>query len=277
MKIATLAAGMKIAALVLLIASNVFAAAPWEILTQGAAEENSTKRAQAIIALGTIRTPRAEKLVMAALSDKSATVRLAAVSALADQKSRAAIPKLKLAVDDEAAEVSFSAAKALWEMGDHSGAGLLAAVLAGERKTSAGFVKKGVDDAKSTMHSPKKLVWMGARQGAGFLFGPLGFGLGMVEGLTNDASAPARALSATLLGQSKSPEVRDELEDGLEDRNPLVRVAVAKALGGFSDRALVPKLEPLLDDKSDAVRYMAAAAIVRIEMVAPRVKTRVTK
>jgi HEAT repeat protein len=43
-----------------------------------------------------------------------------------------------------------------------------------------------------------------------------------------------------------------------------VRVAVAKSLGGFSDRALIPKLQQLLDDKSEPVRYMAAAAIVRI-------------
>ena len=38
---------MRIATLVLLIASNAFAAAPWDVLTQGAAEENYTKRALA--------------------------------------------------------------------------------------------------------------------------------------------------------------------------------------------------------------------------------------
>jgi HEAT repeat protein len=256
---------MKITSVVLLIASNAFAVAPWEMLTQGAAEENSTRRALAIIALGTIRTPQAEKLVLAALSDKSSPVRLAAVSVLAEQKSRAAIPKLRAALDDEAAEVSFSAAKALWEMGDRSGAGLLAAVLAGEAKQSPGFFKKEVREAKSTLHNRKKIVWMGAKEGAGFLFGPLGFGLGVVEGLTQDASAPTRALSATLLGQFQDPVARAELVDGLEDKSPLVKVAVARALGGFPDRALIPKLEPLLDDKSEAVRYMAAAAIVRID------------
>src|SRR5437763_12014843 len=98
---------MKITPLVLLIASNAFAAAPWELLTQGAAEENSTRRALAIVALGTIRTPQADKLVLAAVVDKAPAVRLAAVSALAEQKSRAAIPKRKAALDDEAAEISF--------------------------------------------------------------------------------------------------------------------------------------------------------------------------
>src|SRR5437588_326002 len=104
---------MKTAPVVLLIASNAFGAAPWELLTQGAAEENAARRAMAIVALGTIRTAQAEKLVLAAVSDKAVPVRLAAVSALAEQKSRAAVPKLKAALDDEAAEVSFSAAKAL--------------------------------------------------------------------------------------------------------------------------------------------------------------------
>jgi len=263
---------MRIATLFLLVVSNAFAAAPWDVLTQGAAEENSTRRALAIVALGTIRTPQADKLVLAAVSDKAAPVRLAAVSALAEQKSRSAIPKLKTALDDEAAEVGFSAAKALWEMGDRSGGDLLSEVLAGERKQSPGFVKKQVREAKSTLQNRKKIVWMGAKEGAGFLFGPLGFGLGVVEGLTQDASAPTRALSATLLGQYRDPVARAELVDALEDKSPLVRVAVARALGGFADRALIPKLESLLDDKSEAVRYMAAAAMVRIEKGRPKGK-----
>ena len=242
------------------------------MLTQGAAEESSTRRALAIFALGTIRTPQADRFVLAALGDKSPTVRLSAVSTLGEQKSRAAIPKLRVALDDEAAEVSFLAAKALWDMGDRSGGDLLAEVQAGERKTSPGFLKKQIRSAKSTLHSPKKLVWMGAKEGAGFLFGPLGFGVGVAEGMTHDASAPARVLSATLLGQSKDPGSRAELEEALDDKNPLVRVAVARSLGGFSDRALIRRLEPLLDDKNEAVRYMAAAAIVRTEKGRPRVR-----
>jgi hypothetical protein len=145
-------------------------------------------------------------------------------------------------------------------------------VLAGERKTSPGFVKKQVQGAKSTLHSPKKLAWIGAKEGAGFLFGPLGFGIGMAEGMTHDNSAPARAVSATLLGQSGDSFAQVELEEGLDDKSPLVRAAVAKALGGFPDRALIGKLEPLLGDKNEAVRYMAAASIVRIERGRTRVR-----
>jgi HEAT repeat protein len=267
MRIAQFAACMKIISIVLLIASHAFAAAPWVMLTEGAAEDNSITRTNAIVALGTIQTPEAEKLVVAALADKESAVRLAAVSALGEQKSRAAIPKLRVALDDESEEVSFLAAKALWDMGDRSGMDLLTAVLAGEQKTSSGFMKKQVVEAKSTLRNPKKLAWMGAKEGAGFLFGPLGFGVGFAERMTRDGAAPARALSATLLGQSKTPDAREELEGGLDDKSPLVRAAVAKALGGFSDQALVPKLESLLDDKNEAVRYMAAASIVRIQKI----------
>jgi len=60
-------------------------------------------------------------------------------------------------------------------------------------------------------------------------------------------------------------DIVSELEEALDDKSPMVRVAAAKALGGFSDRALTRKLEPLLIDKNEAVRYMAAASIVRIQ------------
>jgi HEAT repeat protein len=236
----------------------------WETLTRGAAEDSAMKRAAAVAALGTIRTARAEKLVEAAVSDKDSTVRLTAVSALAERKSRSAIPKLKVALEDDAAEVSFSAAKALWEMGDRSGRDLLVAVLAGDQKQSPGYIKKSLKDAKATLRNRKALVWMGAKEGAGFLFGPLGYGLGVVEELTKDAGSGARALSAALLAQDKDPIVIDELTDALWDKSPLVRAAAAKALGGFANRGLSAKIEPLLEDKQDIVRFMAAASIVRL-------------
>ena len=138
-QIAICGGGMKIAYLVVLIVFQGFAATPWEVLTQGAAEESSTKRAHAIVALGTVQTAEADSLVLAGLTDKSSVVRLAAVTALAEQKSPDVIPKLRAALDDDAAEVSFSAAKALSDMGDHSGDLLLAAVLAGDRKPSSGL------------------------------------------------------------------------------------------------------------------------------------------
>jgi HEAT repeat protein len=237
----------------------------WEMLTDGAAETSFYKRAPAISALGTIPTPDARKLVDAALTDKEMLVRLAAVSAIAERKSRVDIPRLKIALDDESGDVSFVAAHALWEMGDHSGRDLLESLVEGERKPSEGFIKKQIRGAKSTLHNPKELVWLGAKEGAGFLFGPLGTGLGVMQMVLKDSAAPERALSASLLGEIKDAESIAYLGDALYDKSPLVRAAAAKALGGFNDPTVPPKLEKVLDDKVDAVRYMVAASLLRTE------------
>jgi HEAT repeat protein len=215
-----------------------------------------------VAAIGTIRLPRANKMVETALADKDPGVRLAAVSALAERKSLTFAPQLKKALEDETAEISFTAARALWDLGDRGGKDLLLAVLAGERKQSEGFLTQSMRDAKTTLRSPRKLVWMGAKQGAGFLFGPLGFGLGMVENLTTDESAPARALAPQLL--VKDPAARDDVIAALDDKSPLVRGAVLQALAGAGNAGWIPRIQPLLDDKQDDVRYMAAAAIVRL-------------
>ncbi len=248
--------------------AHVLAAAnspAWTMLAEGAAEQSPYKRLPAIVALGTIQSPEADKLVAAALKDKEVFVRFAAVSALAERKSRADIPRLKIALEDQSGEVSFTAAKALWELGDRSGKGVLEEVLDGDFKQSAGFVKQQIQSAKSTMHNRKELVWMGAIEGAGFLFGPLGTGLGVMEQVMKDTTAAARIQSATLLAQVKDPATIADLGSALYDKNPLVRAVAARLLGGFNDPTVRGKLRPLLEDKTDAVRYMAAASLVRIE------------
>jgi HEAT repeat protein len=249
----------------LFLAVTAFAAGPgdtgWEILTAGASEQDPLKRAKAVTALGTIRLARAGKLVESAMSDQDARVRLAAVSAMAERKS-AFRSRLRMALDDPAGEVSFTAAKALWEMGDRAGKDLLLDVLGGESTNSEGFFTATIRDAKRTLRSPKSLVWIGAKQGAGFLFGPLGFGLGLVEDMMKDEGAAARALSVSLLAQDRG--ARDDIVGALGDKSPLVRITALKALGGTGDATLTAKLEPLMKDEADAVRYMAAASVVRL-------------
>ena len=68
-----------------------------------------------------------------------------------------------------------------------------------------------------------------------------------------------------VVATARRPETIADLGQALVDKNPLVRATAAKLLGGFTDPTVRRKLEPLLEDKSDAVRYMAAASIVRIE------------
>jgi hypothetical protein len=95
----------------------------------------------------------------------------------------------------------------------------------------------------------------------------------MVELATKDGQAPARAISAMFLGQEfNDPHSIADLGDALYDKNPLVRTAAAKALGGFTDPTVLPKLQYALDDKSDPVRYMAAASIIRYQKSAVKRK-----
>jgi HEAT repeat protein len=48
-----------------------------------------------------------------------------------------------------------------------------------------------------------------------------------------------------------------------------VRVAVAKALGERGNQDTIPKLVPLLSDDRHAVRYMAAASIIKLNLKKP--------
>jgi HEAT repeat protein len=43
-----------------------------------------------------------------------------------------------------------------------------------------------------------------------------------------------------------------------------VRAAAARSLGQRAARADIPKLEPVLNDSNDGVRFMATAAIIRL-------------
>ena len=45
-----------------------------------------------------------------------------------------------------------------------------------------------------------------------------------------------------------------------------MRVAVAKALGERGNHDTIPKLAPLLTDDRHAVRYMAAASIIKLNL-----------
>jgi HEAT repeats len=80
---------------------------------------------------------------------------------------------------------------------------------------------------------------MGAKEGVGVLFGPAGYVVGVAEDMTKDSSVQARALTATLLAQGQDQEIVDDLLDALSDKNLLVRVAAAKALGGLPLRLML--------------------------------------
>lgn len=239
----------------------------WKVLKQGMAEEKSSDKIAVITALGSIGPQReAVRLTERGLSDSDPDVRLAAASALGQMKARSAIPKLRRLLRDPKPEVSFAAAKALWIMGDRSGRDVFVEVLAGERSASPGML----DAAKKHYLNPRTLALTGVQEGAGALFGPLGFGVSALRELAKDKGAPARALSAEMLSLDHSRRALAALQDAAADKNWVVRAAAAEALGNSGQRGALPTLRLLLNDDKAAVRSMAAASIIRLHTHQPQ-------
>jgi HEAT repeat protein len=71
---------------------------------------------------------------------------------------------------------------------------------------------------------------------------------------------------AGILAKDPDPNTVSLLEWALRDDSSAVRAAVAKALGSCGNKDTVLKLAPLLSDDSHTARYMAAAAIIRLNL-----------
>jgi HEAT repeat protein len=237
----------------------------WKCLSDGLAEKNYDRRAQAIAALGTIGLRQnAVSLIEAGLNDKDSPVRQAAADVLGTMKSRGSIPKLRVALDDNSAVVRFAAAQALWAMGDRTGQDFFLEVLAGDRKASTGLVRGGLQQVHEELHDPKALAELGTEGVAGAFLGPAGFGIQAAIELAKDKAAPARAISALLLADDANDEAREVLREALQDKSWIVRAAAAEALGVHGSLNDIEALAPLLGDQEKKVRYRAAAAIIRV-------------
>jgi len=208
-------------------------------------------------------------LVEASLADGDPEIRQKAAVTLGQMKSRPSIPKLRERLEDKDLSVRLSAACALWEMGDHSGRGVFIGVLSGHRNPPKETVQSSLQITKKKLRNPLQLGKKTAKGSAQALLGPFALGLPVAEELMKDRTAQARVLSATYLATDSEPQSLREFEDALADKNWMVRAAAAKAVGALSRRELIPKLKPLLDDEKDAVRYMAAASIVRLTQGSP--------
>ena len=238
---------------------------PWQLLAEGVESRTVARRQEALAALGTLGArERAIQLVVAALDDKDPSVRQLAARSLGQMHAKSAIPKLREALNDDSAGVSFAAAKSLWDMGDHSGRDVFIEILSGEKSNSSGMMKDQMESAKKHLQDPRGLAVIGAKEAASSLFGPAGWGITIVEEVTKDRSASARAMSAALLGHDAGKDAVRELDDALWDKNWIVRAAAAQALGGSKRRDQIKHLRALLWDGKPAVRYMAAASIIRL-------------
>jgi HEAT repeat protein len=238
----------------------------WMLLMAGRSSDKSRDRSDAISALSILdREPKAITLIDSALEDKDESIRLIAATSLGTMKARSAIPKLTDALDDSSAEVSFATAQALWKMGDRSGAEILYEVLDGERKAKPGVIQSKLRKAKADMHDPKALALIGINQASGAFLGPFSMGVSFIEEYAKNNSAPIQSLCAQLLSSDNSPRTIQELTDALDDKNWAVRAEAVRALARLNHPQAIPQLKDMMkNDKDQAVRFSAAAAIIRL-------------
>jgi HEAT repeat protein len=110
---------------------------------------------------------------------------------------------------------------------------------------------------------------MGAKEAAG-IFGPGAFAIDalqeVVKEVKKSGGAAGRVVVAGILAKDADPNTVSLLEWALHDDSSAVRGAVAEALGECGNKDTTLKLEPLLSDDSHGTRYMAAAAIIRLNL-----------
>jgi len=259
------------------VVSNPYARVAWLSLNQGFAEGDANHRKQAIEAAGSVgAVPEAVRLVAKGLEDKEVFNRQTAAATLGQMGSQDAIPYLKNALEDKP-EVAFTAARALWNLGDTTGRTIFQEVLEGERPDGPTKMQKMMKDAKKRL-KPDQLALMGVSEVSGIL-GPAGIAVqaateAMKEAKGASGGIPGRALAAEVLGKDSDPYALTLLEWALGDNNWAVRVAVCKALGERGNDGTIAILQPMLNDDHHAVRYMAAASMVKLSLKGPSTASR---
>ena len=73
----------------------------------------------------------------------------------------------------------------------------------------------------------------------------------------------ARTIAATLLAEDKSAATEKSFIDALDDPDPAIRTAAARALGDYHSKEVLDALGDGFYDIKPAVRMMAAASYVR--------------
>jgi hypothetical protein len=238
----------------------------WEVLKPGLVDTNPLNRRQAVTAAGSIGLdPEAVRLVEEALKDHDSLIRATAAAELGEMKSRQSFAALKAALDDSSGEVGFAAAQSLWGMGDKTGRGFLEDVVAGQQEATDAGVKGALHRADRLRHDPKAMAVLGAKSASGALLGPFNIGVLAAEQVFKNTRVAARMQALNLLAEDCDIQTQRQLETASTgDKNWAVKAAAAKALGRCGNPDAIPKLEQNLADSNAAVKFMSAAAIIRL-------------
>ena len=238
----------------------------WDVLKPGLMDTNPLTRRQAVTATGSIGLdPEAVRLVEAALKDHDSLIRATAAAELGEMKSRESLPVLRAALDDPAGEVGYAAAKALWDMGDKTGRGFIEDVVAGQQTATDGGVKGALHRANRLRYDPKAMAVLGAKSASGALLGPFNIGVLAAEQVLKNGAVAVRMQALNLLAEECDAQTFKLLESAAtDDKTWAEKATAAKALGRCGNPEAIPKLEQNLAASNTAVRFMSAAAIVRL-------------
>jgi HEAT repeat protein len=245
----------------------------WQIIEDACASDKTGDRASAILVLGLVpNDARSARMAEKALADGKPEVRTAAAVALGEMKSRAGLSKLRAAMDDPDPSVALAAAHSLDLMHDQAAFEVYYEVLNGERKAKKGLVSSKV----SLLHDPKKVAQLGFEEGIGFV--PFaGIGWGAIKAIAKDDSSPIRAAAAKVLARDADPASKKALIDATGDKSWIVQTAAIEALAKRGDRSALSTVEKYMADEKNAVKYTAAAAVLRLTAVKETGKSRTSK
>jgi len=241
-------------------------ATAWQIMQSASDASKLQEHISLLVALGTLGGyKQAETMISTAMKDHDVDIRLAAVAAAGASQDHALIPDLRIAMEDQAPEVVVTAAASLWKMGDHTGIDVLQGVLTGQVRAKSGLLKSSMHTVNRDLHDPSMMATMGAEEGAGLLFGPVGIAISAAKFAHPGPSANSpRVIVAALLSEDPSEANKKDLIQTLKDKDPFVRQASAKALAKFHGKDVTDALLDGLDDPKPSVRFMAAASYIRV-------------
>ena len=230
------------------------------ILQTGFSEKNTGKHAAAVAALGLLQNdPWAIESAEKALGDKKAAVRAAAATALGQMGAKSSIPLLKTALADKEKQVFYAAADSLLSMGDSSGYDVYYEILTGERKSGEGLIA-----AKKKLITDERAMVLLA-MGVGIGFAPYAsYGWMVWQELSKDYATPVRLNALKKLANDPDSRIGKGLLRAACDKHGTVRVAALFAIGRHDDPSLIVPIAPHMMDKKAPVRYMAAAAVLRL-------------
>jgi HEAT repeat protein len=178
--------------------------------------------------------------------DKNPEIRRQAINAIASIRLHPeAVRLLEQALHDRDATTRQMAAAELGEI---------------KAKQSIPSLKTALEDSNGEVaFAAAKALWeVGDRSGRGLIED-------VFTGARRNSTADQRTASAMLLAEDCNTQTLRLLEQmAVEAKNWMTKAAAAKGLGRCGNPNAIPKLELDLSDSHDAVRFLAAAAIVQL-------------